>query len=312
MRFLHIATVPKNKPLIPLSKETYLCPIIHKDGAYMMHSWNMDDALYLSQAYPDGDSDWLISRRWHQTNETFEDAWISSPHRYYFDVDFERHRIYVMNTPAELREFFVKYCIFSQRPIDGPTERSCSPENKRRYRSYKMNKILIDFIMNLSPADRARLDEIPTVNRIKEIRNRRNMPLIKLRKMKVVVPSKGIHLEFLVDVVRTIEFNDAIIGDPSSVYIQTYSGQIDYPRIVADGFNGLYYSRNLVRQNTEPRDDTVKHGDKCVLKIDIGEFPDLFGDASAEDLRTIKEEIEYYAQWLGSDSLIWFGKELFD
>ena len=79
---------------------------------------------------------------------------------------------------------------------------------------------------------------------------------------------------------------------------------IDFPLMVADGYNGLYYSRNLVRQNTEPFDDTIKHGYNCVAKIDIGEMPDLLGDTSAEDLLVMKQEIEDYIRWLGSDTLI--------
>jgi len=311
MRFLHIATTKEDKPHVPLSKETFRRPHINKDGAMYMHGFNMDNALYLSQAYPNGESDWLISRRWHETNfvpsrsrPTFEDSWIPSPHRYYFDVDFKEHHIYVINTPEELLNFYIKYCGFSQRPINGPTERTCSPENKRRYRLYKMNKILIDFITNLSPSNRAKLDDITTVIHIKDIRNRRNMQLIKLRKMKVDIPRKGINLEFLVDIIRTIEFNEIIVGDPSNIYTQTYIMHIDFPRMVADGYNGLYYSRNLVRQNTEPFDDTIKHGYNCVAKIDIGEMPDLLGDTSAEDLLEMKREIEDYIRWLGSDTLI--------
>lgn len=324
MKFLHVSKTDDD----PLTKDTFIKPRIHAKGGFATHDFNMDGALFLSQAYDNGDSDWLAFRRWLQTNirpprhrynkkgelihtytyedENKDDEWLNSKHLYYFDIDFEKHKIYVINTPEELRDFFVKYSVIVQKPkmYFPDSYYKKIPNVEERYKMYKINQILVAFLSSLPPATRALLDNMLAVNQVKDSRNRRNMPLIKLRNNEVKIPKKGITFEFLIDIVRTIEHNDSIVGDFSDLYTWTYIRGIDFPKMVKDGYNGLYYSRSLFKPNTEPYDTNEQHMCNYVGRIDIGEFPDIIGDTSGEDLKEMKGSIEYYIKWLGSDSLM--------
>ena len=132
------------------------------------------------------------------------------------------------------------------------------------------------------------------------------MPLIKLRNNSVIIPKKGITFEFLIDVARTIEHNDSIVGDFYELTTWTTIRGIDFKKMVKDGYNGVYYGRGLFKPNTEPFDEKEPHMYRYLAKPDIGEFPDIIGDTTGEDLKEMKASIEYYIKWLGSDSLmIW-------
>jgi hypothetical protein len=325
MRFLHVS-----KDDTVLNKDSFCKPKIHRRGGWSTHDFNMDNALYLSQAYEDGNSDWLSFCKWSQkprpfvsktdskgkfvqlpnTDDEYNDTdnkWVSSKNHFFFDVDFDRHKIYVIDSVDQLKDFFIKYSVFHQRPIHYyPNDHYYSkiPNIDNRYKFYKMIQVLIDFITNLSPAHRALLDNVSVVNHVKAIRNRRNMSLIKLKKNVVPIPKKGITFEFLIDVVRTIEYYDNIVGDTSEIYTRTSIRGIDFPKLVKEGYNGIYYSRNIIKQNSEPYDSNIPHCDNYVAKIDIGEFPDVIGDTTIEDTRQMKYDIENYIRWLGSDTMI--------
>lgn len=325
MRFLHIS-----KDDDVLSKDSFCKPRINRRGGWSNHDFNLDGGFYMSQAHEDGSSDWLNFCKWSAVPRPFvsktdsngkfvqipntedeyndsESAWVTSKNHFIADVDFEKHKIYVIDTPEQLKDFFIRYAVFVQTPLshlpDDPWY-SKIPNIEIRYKLYKMNQVLIEFISNLSPASRALLDNVSVVNHVKNIRNLRNMPLIKLRSNMVSIPKKGIALEFLIDVIRTIEHNDKIVGDTSDIYTRTHIRGIDFPKLVKEGYNGIYYSRNLIKINTEPYDPKVYHFYNYVAKVDIGEFPDVLGDTTIEDTRQMKYDIENYIRWLGSDTLI--------
>jgi hypothetical protein len=169
-----------------------------------------------------------------------------------------------------------------------------------------MNKILIDYLEHLSPADRAMLDNIAIVNSVKNNRNLRNLSLVKVHDDKIIIDKKKPHFEFLIDIVRTIEYNDKIVGDSSDIAYKTVLDMIDYTKLLNDGYNGLYYSDKLIKVNSkmDEEDLTSEIDSKYVDKIDIVDFPDVLGDTSIEDRIEMKANIEESIQWLGSDTLL--------
>jgi hypothetical protein len=130
---------------------------------------------------------------------------------------------------------------------------------------------------------------------------------------KIIFDKKKTHFEFLIDIVRTIEYNDKIVDDSSDIAYKTVLDMIDYTKLLNDGYNGLYYSDNLIRVNSKMAEEDLNFevAYKYVDKIDIGDFPDVLGDTSIEDRIEMKNNIEEFIRWLGCDTLlVW--KWIFD
>ena len=321
MKFLHIVPYYESDIKYIPTSDTFKEPKISRSGGFM-HSFNIDGALYLS-ALLDNDleqSNWYNFRKWLQMNchpsvsdkKVQPDQWIESKTKCIFDIDFTKHNIYVIDTPEQLKYFFVNYGIIRQKIfyynylISSDELKNTSKSLNKRFKLYKDNIVLIEFLASLSPSDRAKLDNITKLNKFKTIRNIRNLPLIRVKKNKVLIPMHKISYNFLVDLIRTIENNDKIVGDPTDIFkwIKTKLIRINYQKMLKDGYNGIYYSTNLIRINSDPYDSYIQ-------KIDIGDFPDILGNSSSDDLREIKEGIETYIQWLGSDTMILW-KWIFD
>ena len=149
------------------------------------------------------------------------------------------------------------------------------------------------------------------VIRITENRNIRNMPYVKIFYNHVVIPKKGINFEFMIDLYRTKTYYDNLIGDPSDLNgkVNTRLIGIDFPKMVRDGYNGLYYSTELFTQYDNIFDIPDENVTYCwdsnfIQRPNIGEFPDCHPFFSKEDKDDIKRSIEGYIQWLGSDTMI--------
>jgi hypothetical protein len=313
-----------------MSKDNFVPPPIHKKGAWGQHDFNMDSAFYLSKATDDGDSMWLNYRRILQNNPSpprrirrkkefyydidkkidDSDQWLTG-HKHYFDVDFDMHHIYVISNPYELKDFFVKYGAFKQRikwTNDGQEK-----NDKLRLKTYYKGFIINTFIDNLDTHFKDIMNDHNKVIYITEIRNIRNMPFVKIKNNQVVIPKKGITFEFLIDLYRTKTHYDKIIGDVSDLKdkVITHLNGIDFPKMVRDGYNGLYYSTDLFTQydtifDIPNENDSVSHSwiDKFIKRPEIGEFPECMHFFSKEDRDYTKTSIEQYIQWLGSDTLI--------
>jgi len=133
------------------------------------------------------------------------------------------------------------------------------------------------------------------------------MSLVKIHQDKIIIDNRKTRFGFLIDIIRTIEYNDKIIGDSSTICTTTSIETIDYTKLRNDGYNGIYYSDSLIRVNSSIEDaDTYRRyfEQTFVQKIDICDFPDIIGDTSDEDLRKMKFDIETYIRWLGSDTLV--------
>jgi len=94
------------------------------------------------------------------------------------------------------------------------------------------------------------------------------------------IDKKKTHFEFIIDIIRTKEFNEKIIGDISEIGTKTVLETIDYNKLLNDGYNGLYYSDNLVRVNSKMAEEDLRSdiNHKYVDEIDIGDFPDVIRD----------------------------------
>lgn len=322
-KFLHVTIKGDVKP----SRDGFIDPFKNKNirENSEMGYYNLDRAYYFSKAIGES-SMWLDFRKYAmtepRTDEEIEDEnkkdefdkrytketepYLISKDYYYVDIDLEEKRIYVINTPTELRDFFVKYSIIERY---GDFSGSKDYSSLKRYELVKINKILIDYLINLSYADRLLFGNITTVYTIKNNRNRRNMSLVKIDQDKIIIDKRKSRFGFLIDIIRTIEYNDKIIGDPSTICTTTRIETIDYVKLRNDGYNGIYYSDSLIRVNSsieEEDADTYRRyfEQTFVQKIDIGHFPDIIGNTSNEDLRRMKFDIETFIRWLGSDTLV--------
>lgn len=309
-------------------------PAIHKSGGLYQHDFNMDGALYLSKVDDDDEksSMWLRFRkllekypqppykRYNRKTKTTEeisdpdadkpDPWLNGK-IHYFDVDFNAHHIYVVDTPEDLKNLFIKYGYFHQRVKYRPGTHEI---NEIRFKYMRKLLILNEFLDKLGESDKNRMKDTK-IDIVKTNRNTRNMPLVQIRKKAIVVPKKGITFEFLVDLVRTKESFEKIIGDPSDLEIWTYLRAINFPLMVKDGYNGLYYSTNIVKfandeqlakiydEDTDPKNE-LRHWQKLLQQPDIGEMPNFLPFCSKEDMDDSKKTIEQYIQWIGSDTLI--------
>lgn len=314
-------------------------PSIHKSGGLYQHDFNMDGALYLSKVDDDDEksSMWLRFRklsekypqppykRYNRKTKTTEeipdpdvgkpDPWLNGK-IHYFDVDFETHHIYVVNTPEDLKNLFLKYGYFSQRvKYNRETHTWASfQHDEKRFKMMKKLQVLNQFMENLNDSDKERMKDSHKVVCVKASRDVRNMPHVKITKKTIVVPKKGYTFEFLVDLIRTKESLEKIVGDFSNVEISTYLRAIDFPKMVKDGYNGVYYSTNIVKFASQEQLDNIyeddnsdhelRHWQKLLERPDIGEMPYDMPFCTKEDMDDAKKGIEQYIQWIGSDTLI--------
>jgi hypothetical protein len=408
-RFLSVLTKQDLKPIKASFTNPFKNKFIKERGDWR---FNLRGAYYFSKTIGES-SMWLKYREWLRENDQRskkypdeppkEDEWLDSKDYYYADIDLEAKGIYVINTPTELREFFIKYGIINRIPFHGPYDISSkdfkkaedlrkinlilynylrnlqkdekellnfdnfykikekrnrkkvslvkinkgeiiidkrktrfgflidihrtidyndkiisnltlfNSTYKNRYKLHMMNKIFINYLDHLSSADKAMLDNIAIVNSVKNNRNLRNLSLVKVNDDKIIVDKRKTHFEFLIDIIRTIEYNDKIVGDSSDISHRTVLDMVDYTKLLSDGYNGLYYSDKLVRVNPKIAEEDLNYemDYKYVDKIDIGDFPDILGDTSIEDRIEMKNNIEDFIRWLGCDTLlVW--KWIFD
>jgi len=337
MRFLHVS----QKHDIEINKDTFKEPRIHNKGSMDQHTFNIDKALYLSKADENDSSMWIEVCKLLKRNKMVHlslkdsvkdslqkdslqkdslkdslsdslqkdleeqsydeyDCWINGK-KFFFDVDFEKHKILFIDTIDDLRNFCVKYLALDQR-VKYNKDEVIYKRDEDRFEKLLMLRILNAFIESLKESDK-QLMTLAQDHPVKTNRSIRNMPYVKVLD-KVVVPKKGITFEFLVDVVRTKEFFEKIIGDPSDLEIKTESDYIKYREIADDGWNGIYYSTNLIKfvENTDI--GHTRYWGDLIQNIDIGYFPDVIPHIVEKDSKQIKDDVGHYLQWLRSDTLI--------
>lgn len=335
VRFLHVSS-----DNAVITKETFNAPELC--SGFEQHSYNIDGALYLSKVDDDNpeSSMWLRLRQLianhtdynkpEESGETEEsgdesasaddsektDYWLSGT-KNYLDFDFEQHKIYVVDSPDDLKQLFIKYGDFDQKPLwkRWYTQKEYA-KDELRFQKMKDLPLLIKFIDNLDNATRSQLltPNPATAAKFEKLiasRNTRNMPFVQIKNEQVVIPKKGITCEFLVDLMRTKQKWEMMITDSPELEIHTTLRSIDFPKMAEAGYNGIYYTTNLVKFNSLADEDTngkprKKYVDcaSFVVKPDIGEIPDFMPFCDDEDKQKMKAAIEYYIQWLAVDTLM--------
>jgi hypothetical protein len=321
-RFLHVSTNG-----VTITKDTFKKPKSIK-SAHQTSSLNAAGALYLSRV-DDGNSDSSMWLRYLQLKMETEqlvkrsgddlkpDDWlVPDTAKTFIDIDFKEQKIYVVDTPDDLKTLFVKYGIYEQKAkwSRGGDSETYRRDNLRVQKMLELH-IITEFLETKILEDRHRqfLANPDKLAKLIATRTIRNMPLVRIKASQVVIPKKGITTEFLVDLIRTRISYEKLIDDPSDLQITTSIKTLDFNRMLADGYNGIYYSTNIVRFNDKVYDGIELdrksrprfiNWQGYIAKPDIGKIPDFMPFLTDEDKTEIKDEIEDYITWLGSDTLI--------
>ena len=312
MKFMHISSELD----FDLNKDTFKVPYL-SNHSYGWHCFNLNNALYLANVYKKDNKDtcmWLERDDYFykyvkdfKTNLVYQNG-----KKFYFDVDFEKDKIYVIDTTNDLIKFIINYSYFVQE-LDKPID------NEAKMLDIMRKNFVIDkFIFDLDENNKKRINSNNVTQAIKR-RNLRNLPFITIKKNKVVIPKKGITFEFLVDVLRTKEYYTTYIGNTSYENIGTCIQSIKYTKLVKEGYSGIYYSSNLVKfKSHEEIKKSLEYYEKNNLVLDkdydqfnlIYEAPDLSNLpnfiplCSEKDRLNIIKDFQEYIQWLSTDTLM--------
>ena len=320
-RFLHVSP---NGEII--TKDNYKNQKSIKPSQYTS-SFNAHGALYLSRVDDDNpeSSMWLRYRQLKMETELLvkrsgdddatHDQWLApNAVKTVVDVDFGEQQIYVVDTPDDLKTLFVKYGIYEQKAKWRGDDETYRRDNLRVQKMMEL-PIITEFLETKILDDRHRqfLANQDKLAKLIATRTTRNMPLVKIKSGEVVISKKGITIEFLVDLIRTRFSYEKLIDDPSDLEITTSIKTLDFNRMLADGYNGIYYSTNIVQFNQKVHDGIeldrksrprFVNWQGYIAKPDIGKIPDFMPFLTDEVKTGIKDEIEEYITWLGSDTLI--------
>jgi hypothetical protein len=276
------------------------------------------EIYYYSKAKGHDSSMWKEYQEWYSTiKKETENQWLDSIDYNYISIDLKEKGILVIDNESQLLDFFVKYAIIVQRSVDSDGCTS-NDADKLRYKYYKENQVLLDYYYGHFSSDdklfitNPKIDE--KINKIKEHRSMKSKSFVKVINGEVVEDRRKTRFTFFIDLIRTIEYNIPRIGDPSTIYVKTYLSNFDYNKLYKDGYNGIYYSDKLIKINPDLHlitEDVSSWKRKYIVPINIGEFPDVVRDISRKDKIAIKEELEGYIHWLGSDTLIVWGNIFF-
>ena len=209
VRFLHV-TNEKRK----LRQKNFRKPRFNLLGGENQN-FQLDGCLYLSKAHENGTSNWLQYRerlnectgangykRIGDDNEEKPDSWLTGTYRYYLDVDFSKHKIYIVDNAQDYLNLLIDYGYFN---IGFSGE------------GYKTSDIITFIIISkfFENFD-GKYDWIICSSKVQELiktRTKRNMPLLQIFKYKLVIPNNEITNEFLADLIRSLNYYEKIIGN---------------------------------------------------------------------------------------------------
>ena len=307
--FLHVSG-----DTVKLCKEKFRKPPLHKKVT-PYNDFLVYGCLFLSKAHADGSSDWLKYREHYNKCCRFrekDEYWLKG-NKYYFDVDFTKHKIYVVDNLLDFINFIKDYGYirFTQR----------GPVNFTNLLAYN---IFNQFYCNLDGMYDWLISSPKIQNLIKR-RDQRNLPLLKIFKSNVVIPCNIITNEFLADLIRTLKYYDKIVGNRNDlmkifwIHLDTF----DFYKMNKDGYKGIYYTNNFVKVNTSPcqkKNSGPEYDCNCIAGIGPKkeDIPDLIGlpnimkklgfGMTTEIGLKIKEQIEELIidlpKSLGSDHLL--------
>jgi hypothetical protein len=363
IRFLHVSTHSTK-----LSKKKFRKPTLDLMGGNN-YSFLLDGSLFLSKAHTDGTSEWIRYRQYLSkcqkeikeeqkdikeekeeikeeqekikeekeeidriNNHFISDPWLKSTNRYYWDVDFSKHKIYIVDNPRDFINLIIdygyfKFCI----NYSGFWQILKKAENK--YYNYKYNNKKDEFKLSYLSARNAInkfyvdldveydwLISTTEVQKMIHTRNQRNLPLLEVYKHKVVVPKSGITKEFLADLIRSKNYYDNIIGNIDELQKKMLIGPntFNFYKMNKDGYKGIYFTDNLIKVNTNLCELNEEKNISCKCRYGIGpkeeDVPEVtrvpkiieqFGLKMTPELKdTINDVIIGMPKWLGSEQLM--------
>jgi hypothetical protein len=336
-RFLHASIGSR------IEKDSFIRPELDYIG---LGDFNLPGGFYLSMATDDDSSMWLELREKMKTysppktyflrqggkkkkivEEDYnsreyldDDPWLGK-NKHFYEVDFEEHKIYVIDSVEDIHKFFTEYGGYDFDLYTGNRK----IDDKKDFLLGQLRKLesLEKFIENLDNCYKEKLKNTDMINTLKARRNFRNLSYVKI-KNDIVVPKKKFRTEFLVDLIRTEEHLKRSIEKYITIKELRESMKIslktvNYKKLNSDGYNGVYYTKNLIQ--FLPEDEIKKfhsemmekyarkesasiHIPDMMKKTDIGTLPKIHPDMSDKRSDIAKSDIEFYLRWLGSDTLI--------
>lgn len=283
MQFLHINSEPEKK----LSRETWIDPTFTEldEDRHIFHAKNL---LFLSVINTDGVSNWErysteIELEIQKDDPSYINSWRQSADRYIFTIDLKAKNILVIDTAKDVRDLFMKYAVV-ETIVDHKMLQNIEQDKKftlgrlEEYLKY-LDDLPIDKKEWLKDTD-AVLAGIAERTAKKAPMNR---PVAMYRKMTY---------EHIADVLRSVRNCYASLSRLDKQcrtcrykYIKT----LDYAKMRTDGYNGIYYTQNLVENADE---------------LKIPKLLSLYKGYTNGDSCTIEESIKDYIKWLQSDTLI--------
>lgn len=251
MRFIHYST---GNTII--DSTNFIVPdisIIHGDDRHSYHP--APKTLFLSIEGEDGNTEWY--NECVKRGEGYE-HYLSST-KNVFDINMER--ILVIDNSDDLKNFIANYCILkictTNKYIKYESALSIARKSYRGYLSniYSSNPTFENVIQKI-------MEDIIYINHYLEDRNngtdehivelmkrRETLPLPKISNGKFDLNPRKRCEFFDIDVYRLLKTLYDHLGLFSEVQRHVYTYEldyIDYEKIYRNGFNGLYYTKNLI------------------------------------------------------------------
>lgn len=283
MQFLHINSKPEKK----LSRETWIEPTFTEldEDRHGFHAKNL---LFLSAVDWDGFSHWerfnykLELEIQKEDNPSYVSPWHSTD-RYSYTIDLKTKNILVIDTAKDVRNLFLKYAIV-ETEIDKRLMRDVEDTKKDVLQTLKEYLAYLDAL----PSDKQEwLSDTDAVLATIAERNAKRAPMNR----PVAMYRKKTY-ENIADVLRsmrncyaTLSRLDKRLHTSRYRYIKT----LDYGKMRADGYNGIYYTQNLVE-----RAETLK----------IPKLWALHKGYTNGGRCPMEQDVQEYIQWLQSDTLI--------
>lgn len=282
MQFLHINSKSEKK----LSRETWIEPTFTEldEDRHGFHTKNL---LFLSAVDWDSFSHWerfnyKLELEVQKDSPSYVSPWRSKD-RYFYTVDLKAKNILVIDTAKDVRNLFLKYAIV-ETGIDKQMMRDVEDTKKAVLQTLKEYLAYLDAL----PSDKQEwLNDTDAVLATIAERNVKKSPMNR----PVAMYRKKTY-ENIADVLRsmrncytTLSRLDKRLRSCHYRYIKT----LDYGKMRTNGYNGIYYTQNLVEK---------------AKTLKISKVWALHRGYTNGYSCTMEKDIEEYIQWLQSDTLI--------
>jgi hypothetical protein len=341
MRFIHVSIKQSKLKFNKLKK-----PTLHLQGDDRI-SFILKGCIFLSKELPNGSSDWLNwrndlcenkLRNLSELNDkhsidcnhsdengiSYDDDWLSSTRKYYFDIDFEKNKIFIVDNASDFIRLFIDYGHFNlsvdynlYKDLDWKTRSINIKKDELRVKNLINHTLINKFYDCLDEHTKNYLSS-EKITILIENRNRRNIKLLKFYKNKIIIPEKGLTHNFLLDVIRTKKYYDNLIGDREDLVnkIKICADTFNFYKMNLDGYKGIYYTENVIKRENIVCSNNNECTGKCIkaINFDISDFledikaPSIFKKIGLEMTsnfkKGLKDTISSLSEWLGSEQMM--------